>query len=48
VAKKEEKKKATTPQPHPVPQLRTVEDWDAEIEASQPKEDWNAEIAVSQ
>jgi hypothetical protein len=25
------KKKATTPQPPPVPELRAVEDWDAEI-----------------
>jgi hypothetical protein len=46
--KKKKKKKASTPQPPPVPELRPVEDWDAEIAASQPKEDWDAEIAASQ
>jgi hypothetical protein len=43
---KKKKKKANTPQPSPVPELRPVED--AEIAASQLKEDWDAEIAASQ
>jgi hypothetical protein len=46
--KKKKKKKASTPQPPPVPELRPVEDWGAEITASQPKEDWDAEIVASQ
>jgi hypothetical protein len=41
---KKKKKKATSQQA-PAPSL---EDWDAEIAASQPKEDWDAEIAASQ
>jgi hypothetical protein len=45
---KKKKKKATTPQPPPVPELQAVEDWDAEIVASQLKEDWDAEIVASQ
>jgi hypothetical protein len=45
---KKKKKKGSTPQSPPVPELRPVEDWDAEIAASPPKEDWDAEIAASQ
>jgi hypothetical protein len=48
VAQAEKNKKANTPQPPPVPELRVVEDWDAKIAASPPKEDWDAEIAASQ
>ena len=43
--KKKKKKKKAAPEPAPPP---PVEDWDAEIAASQPKEDWDAEIAASQ
>jgi hypothetical protein len=44
----EKEKEDHPPQPPPVPELRPVEDWDAEIAASQPEEDWDAEIAASQ
>jgi hypothetical protein len=36
----------TSPPPPPAPS--PLEDWDAEIAASQDKEDWDAEIAASQ
>jgi hypothetical protein len=45
---KKKKKKKKTLQLPPVPELRAVEDWNADIAASPPKEDWDAEIAASQ
>jgi hypothetical protein len=46
--KKKKKKKASTSQPPAPAPVPSLQDWDAEIAASQPKEDWDAEIAASQ